>query len=93
MANKCPVHGPQKLMDDDYFATPYAAYERYAALHEQGTVHRTCLDDHGRMWLVGDYPAIPPITMSGSGRTRTCSTRPSRSCCAATALVSLLVTI
>ncbi|MER7421102.1 cytochrome P450 [Micromonospora peucetia] len=58
MANKCPVHGLQKLMDDDYFATPYAAYERYAALHEQGTVHRTCLDDHGRVWLVTGHAEV-----------------------------------
>ncbi|MEU6078882.1 cytochrome P450 [Micromonospora sp. NPDC047074] len=58
MANKCPVHGLTKLMDNDYFATPYAAYERYAAMHEQGTVHQTCLDDHGRVWLVTGHAEV-----------------------------------
>ncbi|MBQ1074753.1 cytochrome P450 [Micromonospora sp. C31] len=58
MANKCPVHGHRKLMDDDYFANPYAAYERYATLHEQGTVHRTCLDDHGQVWLVTGHAEV-----------------------------------
>ncbi|MEH1101794.1 cytochrome P450 family protein [Micromonospora sp. CPCC 205561] len=52
MANKCPVHGHQELVDDDYFSSPYAPYDLYAALHEQGTVHRTCLDGHGQVWVV-----------------------------------------
>ncbi|MEU6076599.1 hypothetical protein [Micromonospora sp. NPDC047074] len=63
MANKCPVHGHRKLMDDDYFANPYAAYERYTTPHEQGTVHRTCLDDHGRIWLPL-VPALVPLPVT-----------------------------
>ncbi|MGK5522669.1 cytochrome P450 family protein [Micromonospora sp. URMC 107] len=58
MANKCPAHGHQMLMDDDYFASPYAAYELYASLHEKGTVHRTCLDDHGPVWLVTGHAEV-----------------------------------
>ncbi|MEU6078273.1 cytochrome P450 [Micromonospora sp. NPDC047074] len=58
MASRCPVHGLTKLMDDDYFATPYVANERYAAMHEQGTVHRTCMDDHGRVWLVTGHAQV-----------------------------------
>lgn len=58
MVSRCPVHGLEKLMDADYFASPYAANERYAVMHERGTVHRTCLDDHGRVWLVTGHAEV-----------------------------------
>ncbi|MEH0972255.1 hypothetical protein V6U77_14095 [Micromonospora sp. CPCC 205546] len=46
MANKWPVHGHRKLMDDDHLASSYAAC---ATPHGQDTVHRTCPDDHGQV--------------------------------------------
>ncbi|MEU7864953.1 MULTISPECIES: cytochrome P450 [Actinomycetes] len=45
-------------MDADYFATPYAPSERFVALHERGAVHQTCLDDHGRVWLVTGHAEV-----------------------------------
>lgn len=58
MANKCPVHGHEMLLDDDYYADPYAPFALYAALHKEGPVHRICLDDNSPVWLVTRYAEV-----------------------------------
>ncbi|WP_433390798.1 cytochrome P450 family protein [Micromonospora sp. KLBMP9576] len=58
MADKCPVHGHEMLLDDDYYASPYAPYALYASLHREGPVHRTCLDDNSPVWLVTGYDEV-----------------------------------
>ncbi|WP_309116646.1 cytochrome P450 [Saccharothrix sp.] len=58
MTDKCPVHGHEMPLDDDYYASPYAPYALYAALHREGPIHRICLDDQDPAWIVTGYAEV-----------------------------------
>ncbi|MEV0902711.1 cytochrome P450 [Actinoplanes sp. NPDC049802] len=44
--------------DDEFLQGPYSVYERYAAMHAEGKVHRICLEDQSPVWVVTGYDEV-----------------------------------
>lgn len=55
MGEKCPLHGHDMTLDDEYFQDPYATYAKW---HEEGPVHRICLPDQIPVWAVTRYAEV-----------------------------------
>ncbi|MFV2109471.1 cytochrome P450 family protein [Micromonospora sp. LOL_015] len=52
MVSRCPVHNLPSPFDSDFHTDPYPVYR---GLHSEGPVHRVCLPDNSKIWLITRY--------------------------------------